>query len=218
MSLNYDKLKAKERQESNIWSSYSDLFMVLSLVFLLLYVTSSLRNGTEAIANYREMQSLEIEREDLREQVEVYNTLKKNYIDTQASQKEQEVYQNLMDKLSLLQDEAREEKESLQQQALQNAKKEEALNHYQQIVRNIINANMLAKAGIQRRDETIQEKAAEIKETQQTLAMKTEKLSQTQQELSQKIEVIKQNEQELERQTQAIQDLEQRNEKKQQTL
>ena len=47
MSLDYDKIKKKE--EANQWTSNSDLFMVLSVVFLLLYVVSSLRNGTEAI-------------------------------------------------------------------------------------------------------------------------------------------------------------------------
>ena len=37
MSFDYDRFKAKE-DNGSYWASYSDLFMVLSLVFLLLYV------------------------------------------------------------------------------------------------------------------------------------------------------------------------------------
>ena len=60
-----------------------------------------------------------------------------------------------MNKLSLLQEEAKTEKERLQQQALENGQKEKALNQYQQMVRNIINANMIAKTRIKKRDDVI---------------------------------------------------------------
>src|SRR5690606_1191393 len=117
-----------------------------------------------------EFQKLSLEADDLREQNRVYNTLKDEYLETQANQTEQEVYENLMDKIKLLKEEARQEKESLRMAAKENEQKETALNQYQQIVRNIINANMLAKAGIKRRDETIEEKREALRTTQETLA------------------------------------------------
>lgn len=49
MAFNYDDLKAKEDNPGSFWASYSDLFMVLSLVFLLLYVVSGLRSGTYSV-------------------------------------------------------------------------------------------------------------------------------------------------------------------------
>ena len=80
MAFDYDKIKKKEEGGSQ-WTSYSDLFMVLSVVFLLLYVVSSLRNGTYGIQKYVELNNIQKENEDLKQQLEVYNTLKDDYLE-----------------------------------------------------------------------------------------------------------------------------------------
>ena len=50
MSFDYEKLKSKSDAGSGEhWTSNSDLFMVLSVVFLLLYVVASVKNGASAI-------------------------------------------------------------------------------------------------------------------------------------------------------------------------
>lgn len=169
--FNYDKVKEKMEQESNQWASYSDLFMVLSFVFLLLYVTSSLRNGTFGIQKHIEYKRMAHEAEDLREQLKVYNTLKESYVEEGASKEEQDSYKNLMSQLDLLQTEADREAEELAKQAGLQKQKKKALNKYQQMVRNIINSNAISQSRIKKRDtiitnqdQTIKKKEEEIKE------------------------------------------------------
>ena len=157
MSFDYDKIKQKAGN-SGQWASYSDLFMVLSFVFLLLYVVSSLRNGTFSIQNSIKQQNLAEELATLKQQIKVYDTLKDDYMEKRASDGEQALYNELMDKLSLLKDEAKEEKDDLRRQALENEKKELALNKYQQMIRNIINTNLIAQSRIKKRDKIITKK------------------------------------------------------------
>ncbi|MCB0362046.1 MAG: microtubule-binding protein, partial [Bdellovibrionales bacterium] len=88
--------------------SYSDLFMMLSVVFLMLYSVTSLRSGTFGIEKRQEAQRLAYENEDLRQQIKVYETLKDQHIQNSSSQDKQ-VYEELMGQLHLLKDEAHDE-------------------------------------------------------------------------------------------------------------
>lgn len=162
MAFDYNKIKKQE--QGDFWASYSDLFSVMSLIFLLLYVVASLRTGTSNIQSHIEYQALAQERDDLQQQIKVYNTLKEDYLHHGASDDEQKMYEQLMDKLVLLKEEAGREKEDLRKLADENAQKEEALNQYQQMVRNIINNNMISQARIKRRDRTIDKKNEVIKD------------------------------------------------------
>lgn len=173
MGFNYNRHKENE-QHGSAWTSYSDLFMGLSFVFLLLYVTASLRSGTSGIQQQLQMQKITMENEDLKNQLKVYNSIKNNYVSEEASQSEEKLYGELMDKLDLLQDQARAEKEKLQEAALDNEKKERALNKYQQLVRNIVNANVVAKSRIKKRDDIIVQQDDEIS-TQETQIADMEK-------------------------------------------
>lgn len=162
MAFDYDKIKKQD--QGDFWASYSDLFSVMSLVFLLLYVVSSLNSGTSNIQQHLEYQTLAQERDDLQQQIKVYNTLKEDYLHHGASNDEQQMYEQLMDKLVLLKEEAGREKEDLRKLAQENEEKEQALNEYQQMVRNIINNNMISQARIKRRDRTIVKKNETIKD------------------------------------------------------
>jgi chromosome segregation ATPase len=168
MSFHYDKHKNGDGHGS-VWTAYSDLFLGLSIIFLLLYVTVSLRQGTDGIQQFYENQKLSHENQDLKEQLRVYETLKKDYLNKQASRNEMDSYQELMDQLELLQDKANEEKVSLEQQAQDHAKKERALNKYQQMIRNIINSNMVAKGRIKSRDQVIESQDTEIAENEEEI-------------------------------------------------
>ncbi len=197
MSFDYDRLAKKADEHGSFWTSYADLFMMLTTVFLLLYVVSSLRSGTFGVLKNAEYQRLSKEAADLREQIRVYNALRDEQV-SQGSEDEQKVYANLMDKLSLLKEEAKQEKEDLRTQAPENEQKEIALNKYQQIIRNIINVNVLAKGQIKRRDEVIQTKetvieqqTSEIEEQSKQIAANNQKIEAINQELAQKIEKIK---------------------------
>ena len=164
MPLNYNKKEKGHAGQDSMWTSYSDLFLGLSVVFLLLYVTASLRQGTDGIRQHMEYQQLIKENQDLKKQLEVYSTLKQEYLQKEASNDEQQGYQELMDKLDLLQDQAKDEKIKLQVQANEHDKKEKALNKYQQMIRNIMNANLIAKSRIHKRDGMIDDQAGTITE------------------------------------------------------
>src|ERR1700733_2475559 len=102
VNLNYDKIRAKVEHGGNHWTSYSDLFLVLSVVFLLLYVVANLRSGTDSIATAAKTKKVETENAELKKQIKVYEVLKDDYLKQGASNDEIEVYQELMGKLDLL--------------------------------------------------------------------------------------------------------------------
>lgn len=207
MGWNFDAVKEKESHSDNMWTSYSDLFLMLSVVFLMLYVVASLRSGTDAIQQKMEYQRVAMKAQDYKEQNRVYDTLKQEYLKKQATPEEQEQYRQLMDKLSLLQDEARQEKNRLSQLAKENEEKETALNHYQQLIRNIINANLLAKSGLQQRDEIIESKRQTIKETKALLSETEGQLEDRKQQLVQKEKIIQKAEKRIKENEQTIQEL-----------
>lgn len=197
--FNYDKVKEQIEQESNQWASYSDLFMVLSFVFLLLYVTSSLRNGTFGIQKHIEYKQMEHELADLKEQLRVYNTLKEDYLENGADQKEQASYENLMDQLDLLQTEADQEAAELAKRANAHKQKKKALNKYQQMVRNIINSNMIANSRIKKRDNIIVEKEETIKAKEQEIAERKENIKTLEKEVAQKQKTIQANKRKIDK-------------------
>ncbi len=199
MSLDYQKLKSKNQDDGSFWTSYSDLFMVLSVVFLLLYVVGSLRTGTSSVQNMIEHQKLKAEAQDYKKQIQAYNALKDDYLDKEASADEAKMYEELMSKLSLLQDEAHEEKRQLEAQANENEAKARALNQYQQMVRNIVNTNLLSNKKIKFRNEQIVKKNDEIKEMDSTIQVQT-------QDINQKAQTIAQNRKQIEQQEKEIQE------------
>jgi chromosome segregation ATPase len=163
MSFDYDKIHNKAQDDNSWWASYSDLYTMMSVLFLMMYVVASLRSGTSKLQSQLEVNRIAQRNAELEKQIQVYNTLKEEQV-AQSSEQEQEVYKQLMDKLSLLKEDAKDEKNRLRKLAKENEKKEFALNQYQQVVRNIIDANVLAKAQINRRDTIIVEKDETLSE------------------------------------------------------
>lgn len=198
LNFDFDKIKRKVEGEGNQWASYSDLFMVLSVVFLLLYVTASLRTGTISVKSHYELEEARQKVQNIKSQIQVYESLKNQYLQEQATEGEEKTYKELMSKLTLLRDEAKDEKEQLRKKASENEKKEHALNEYQQMVRNIINAQLVAKARIIKRNETIDRKQKEIEVLDDVVAQKETQINQnnrqiarTEAELSRNIEQLK---------------------------
>lgn len=160
MSFNYNK--HKQDDQGHFWASYSDLLLGLSVVFLLLYVTASVRSGASGMQAQAKTQKMNREIQDLRNQLKVYESVKNEYIDTTATKDEQQEYIELLDKLSLLEEEAKDDKKSLEQAMVDQGKKEKALNQYQQMVRNIINANAVAKKKVVDRNKLIDDQDQEL--------------------------------------------------------
>ena len=71
MPFDYNRNKHSHSGDS-FWTSYSDLFLGLSTIFLLLYVTASLRTGTDAIKAQVDNQKLTMQVEELRSQLKMY--------------------------------------------------------------------------------------------------------------------------------------------------
>lgn len=156
MSFNYQHEKKKHQE--NFWTSYADLYSTLFTIFLFIYVGSTLRQGTKTLERVQDKKYLTNQIEDLKQQLKVYEALKDNYMKKEASQEDTQLYDELMTKLDLLQEDAKSEKEALHQKALENERKEKALNKYQQLIRNMINSNVIAKTKIQHRNDLINEK------------------------------------------------------------
>lgn len=190
MSFHYSK-NGKHGDGESFWTSNSDLFLGLSSIFLLLYVVSSLRSGADGMNNATENKKLKVQIQDLQNQLKTYESVKNQYLQAQASKSEKDEYAELMDKLSLLQEEAKSEKENLTKQAQENAKKEVALNKYQQMVRNVINSNSLAKTKISNRNEVIDEQDQVIDEKNETITDQTQKISGLNQDIVQKNNQLK---------------------------
>ncbi len=158
MNLNYEKIKTKVEHGGNHWTSYSDLFLVLSVVFLLLYVVANLRSGTVSIAQYTQLQQAKTEAEELRKQIRAYDSLNKDYLKNGASSDEIQMYQELMGKLSLLETEAKTERVKAAQQAREAKKKKRAQKRKQTKGKNVISANLVSAQRLKKRDLAIVER------------------------------------------------------------
>lgn len=174
LNLNYEKIRAKSEHGGNPWTSYSDLFLSLSVVFLLLYVVASFRSGTLAVASRSAIQQAKNEADELKKQIKVYEVLKEDYLKEGASKDELKMYQELMGKLTLLENESNREQEALFVQAKEAQEKQQQLNRYQAMIKNIVNANMLAQSDIKKRDDIIDKQEKDI-ENLNTLAAEKEK-------------------------------------------
>lgn len=205
MSFHYNK-NGSHGQSESFWTSNSDLFLGLSSIFLLLYVVSSLRSGADGMNNATENKKLKVQIQDMQEQLKIYESTKTQYLQSQASKSEKDEYAELMDKLSLLQEEAKNEKENLTKQAQENAKKEVALNKYQQMVRNVINSNTLAKTKISNRNEVIDEQDQVIEEKNETITEQTQKISGLNQDIAQKNNQLKSKDAQIDQINDAMED------------
>ncbi len=206
MGLNYDKLKENGHGEgtAEALATYTDLFMSLSLIFLLMYVVASLKQGAGAISGNIERAKLERENEDLKSQLKAYNALKDSSLQDQTEE-EQKNYEQLMNKLSLLQEEAKTEKNNLRKQAMENERKEEALNQYQQMVRNMINSQMLSKKQLKSREQVIDRKNETIENQREDLTQKENQIQNLNQDIEQKRNELANNEQKIQNMNQELQ-------------
>jgi outer membrane protein OmpA-like peptidoglycan-associated protein len=190
MSFNYHKNNGQHSGDS-FWTSYSDLFLGLSCIFLLLYVVSSMRQGADTIQQQVVNEQLETQVNDLKNQLKAYEEIKNQYMKDEASKDEKQEYNELVDKLSLLQEENISENDKLKKELLANQKKGESLNKYQQMVRNMLNANKLAKTKINTREVVIEEKSQVISEKEQQVATLEKEVQENQHMIAQGEKQIK---------------------------
>lgn len=170
MGLDFERIKHKvEHGTGHQWTSYSDLFLVLTVTFMLLYVVANLRGGAAAVVAQEQLRVSSARMSELEKQVKAYEVLKDDYIEKGASKDEVEMYRDLEDKLALLETDAKSEFETAQEAARQAKLKFNGLNKYQALIKNIVNANLVSSAKSKRqlsmldhRDGRIEEKDVKI--------------------------------------------------------
>jgi hypothetical protein len=169
VNLNYDKIKRRHDEGSHTWTSYSDLFLVLSVVFLLLFTVANIRSGTMSVSQQAQLQAAKEKAEAMEKQIKAYDVLKEDYVKNGASQDEIQVYHDLMDHMDLLTDAAKKERDEANQKAKDANEKAKNLNYYQALVKNIINANLVAGGKVKHRDMMIGEKDNDIQGLESTV-------------------------------------------------
>jgi chromosome segregation ATPase len=169
VNLNYDKIKRRVEDGGNHWTSYSDLFLVLSVVFLLLFTVANIRSGTITMAQQTQLAQARHEADDLKQQIKAYDVLKEDYVKNGASQDEIQAYHDLMDHMDLLSSDAKKERDDLSAQAKAADEKAKNLNHYQAMVKNIISANLVASGKMKKRDLMLDEKDKDLDNLESTV-------------------------------------------------
>ncbi|MFW7379922.1 MAG: hypothetical protein ACOH5I_14005 [Oligoflexus sp.] len=197
MNFDYEKIKQKQSDNGSHWTSYSDLFMALSFLFLLLYVVASFRTGTVTHSANVRLVAMEDYQRELSQQIQIYERVSKNYIEQDATEAEKELYEDVMKKLSLLQEESKQEQQQLATELNEQKQREQELNTYQQTIKNLIQANLNATRDVKERERRIAERARELQQTEKTLMVKQQELSQKDETLNltqSKLESAKQRE------------------------
>ncbi|MBR9702522.1 hypothetical protein GOV10_00665, partial [Candidatus Woesearchaeota archaeon] len=177
MSLNYNRMLSKKDSSSSQWTSYSDLFMVLSVIFLLLYVVSALRSGSYSVSSNLELAQARERIKSLEEQLVSFDVLKERYLTSGASEREQATYEKILQQMTLLEQKAKREKQKALQQFKESESREQGLNQYQAIIKNIISANMIAQSQIKERDNIIAKRTAAIGKLKRVVQKKEGELS-----------------------------------------
>ena len=74
MSFDYDTIRARKHESGTQWAAYSDLFMVLAFVFLLMYMVSSLRTGMISVTTHAQI-------EEVKQELQLYESVKNQYLE-----------------------------------------------------------------------------------------------------------------------------------------
>ena len=123
MSFDYKEIRARQQASGTQWASYSDLFMVLAFIFLLMYMVSSLRTGLVSITSHATI-------EKVQQELRLYESITERYLAEEASAQEKKAYEEVLGQLALLETEATREKERLEREFNEQKQREASLNRY----------------------------------------------------------------------------------------
>ena len=184
MNFDYEKIKRQQDDGGSHWATYSDLFMALSFLFLLLYVVASFRTGTVSHSAKLQTVALEEDQKRLQEQIRIYERISKNYVDQEANEAEKKLYDDVMGKLDLLNEESQQKQAELKKNLAQELQKSRQLNNYQQTIKNLITANMNSTVDVKNREQKLAQRVNELNELEFALRKKQRELNLTGEELN----------------------------------
>ncbi len=197
MNFNYDKVKNRVETE-NHWSTYSDMFMVLSLVFLFLYVITGARMGTvnsqmqESKEKKEEVQKklndqialLEGRLQETQERLKEYQNITLQYVDKDATVREKEEYAKLFDKMQELTMAAvdkskliRSEIDQLNLRLKETLQKKDDIDEYQKTLKHIISKNAVLKSTVLDKDHNLKISQFSLEESRKKLSANVGKIN-----------------------------------------
>jgi outer membrane protein OmpA-like peptidoglycan-associated protein len=118
MAFNYERIRKKRESGGTEWTAYSDLFTGIAFMFLMMYVSTSLRSGTQGVQVRGELAQAKREAEDMREQMRAYDAIKNDYLERKASPEEESKIEDVTSQLDA--------KQSQLSQMAQDLKRSEA--------------------------------------------------------------------------------------------
>jgi hypothetical protein len=129
-------MRVKTTAGGTQWASYSDLFMVLAFIFLLLYMVAGLRSGMISNSTHSQIREMTGELEE-------YRSLKTQYL---ADDSNTRIYDEILGQIHLLENEANENQVRLASEIDEQNQRESSLNKYQKMIVTMIETNAIAKA------------------------------------------------------------------------
>jgi len=164
-------MQVKTTASGTHWASYSDLFMVLAFIFLLLYMVAGLRSGMISNTAHSQIRAMTGE-------LESYRSIKTQYL---ADDPNSKMYDQILDQIHLLENEANENQVRLAAEIDEQHQRESSLNEYQQMIVTMIETNAIAKAQVVKQaalDRQARDKLAEeIEKKSDDVAALEEKLN-----------------------------------------
>jgi hypothetical protein len=139
VSYDYNEIRSKRQTIGTQWAAYSELFMVLAFIFLLMYMVASLRTGMISVTTHAKI-------EDLKQELKLYQSVKNEYLEQGQNAQQKKIYQQILGQITLLKSEASENKERLEIEFNEQKQRESSLNQYHKMIVAMIDANAIAKA------------------------------------------------------------------------
>lgn len=154
--------KSGAEEGANPWTSFSDLFLVLTVVFLLLFVVANLKTGTATLSQTAELAATKQEVQDLKDKIQEYEAFYRKG----ATPEQVEASNAIVSRLELLKEKTDAEKQQALKTAMEADVRKDQLNEYQKMVKNVINFNLLAARQIKERENIIHSKDRNIRALQ----------------------------------------------------
>lgn len=160
-----DNSEGEDSQKS--LSSYSDLFVAISFVFLFLFITANIQNEISQLVmeiqkeKDRKAQADEIRKINEKQQAEVqeliskyekiiatYQSEKESYLKESAPKSEVEIYEQALGQLKLIEEEKFKKKEEYEKMSKSFEKKAKEYQDFRETLASIIDANLVIKKKI----------------------------------------------------------------------
>jgi myosin heavy subunit len=193
-------MRKKKKASPIDFGSYSDLFMVMSFVFLFMYVVSSINTGVTVI---QERQRSQTERKKLETTVAKYE----RKLDTELNEEQKKEYDQLKAGILKMREDAKATREYQEKMAELAREKEKELDVYQESIKTMMIDSIKVSERIKQKEEIINK----IKdEAASTIKTQDRAIASLKEEVDSKQKVLEERTAEIQNRTKEIQKIEKR--------